>query len=50
MGTQSYRQLLFKTGWEMFQAATITVTTTSTAEIDFDGAVVLYAPLARTGT
>jgi PKD domain/Fibronectin type III domain len=45
-----FRQLLFKTGWSMFQAATITVTNLGTAPIDFDGAVVLYAPLARTTT
>jgi hypothetical protein len=46
----SYRQLLFKTGWSMFQAATITVKSLGTAAIDFDGADVLYAPLARLAT
>jgi hypothetical protein len=47
---QGFRQLLFKIGWAMFQAATITVTTTSAAPVDFDGAIVLYAPLARLAT
>jgi hypothetical protein len=50
--TLGYRSLLFKTGWPIFGFHTIQVVNQATAghpEIGLDGAVVLYAPLARLG-
>jgi hypothetical protein len=48
--TAGYRRLLFKTGWGVFGHHVIEVVNLGTAGhpgIHFDGAVVLYAPLAR---
>lgn len=47
--TTGYRMLLFKTGWSSFQYAVIQVVNVGTG-INLDGAVVLYAPLAKLGT
>jgi Fibronectin type III domain/PKD domain len=51
--TPGYRMLLFKTGWGIFGFHSIQVVVDGTAGhpgIDFDGAVVLFAPLAKLGT
>lgn len=48
--TAGYRRLLFKTGWGVFGHHVIQVVNLGTAGhpgIDLDGAVVLYAPLAK---
>ena len=46
--TTGYRMLLFKTGWSSFQYAVIQVVNVGPG-IDIDGAVVIYAPLAKLG-